>query len=164
MVADLVRWFFLSGLPRGSGRRLAWIRGDIERVLHDDVAIGMSALTVELELIARAASDPVLGARIEAARDSVCRLVDDVRRVGAMIYPPVLRGVGDLGATLLSVAERLGLRLRLDLPRYELATEAKVRAGLFVADLMYTLSPQTTVAVRVRGRNWVRVRVTKEQA
>ncbi|MET0135811.1 MAG: histidine kinase [Kibdelosporangium sp.] len=153
-----------SRVLRAPDRRLTELRHDIERALHDDVAIGMSALTIELDLIAVAASDPAVGARIDAVRTAVCRVIEELRQVGSAIYPPALGSVDGLGAALRAVAERRHLKLRLDLPPHELTAEARIRTGLLVADHMLTLPPGTEVGVRVRGRRFLRVHVIEQRA
>lgn len=149
---------------RAPDRRLTELRQDIERTLHDDVAIGMSALTIELDLIAVAAADPAVGARIDAVRTAVCRVIEELRQVGSAIYPPALGSVDGLGSALRAVAERRHLELRLDLPRHELSAEAQVRTGLLVSDHMLTLPPGTEITVRLRGKRFLRVHVIERRA
>jgi hypothetical protein len=152
----------LSSLLRAPGRDAAELRFDLERTLHDGAATGISALAVELGVISISTNDPGLGARIDAVHGIVHRILDDLRVVGAILYPPVLVSAG-LGPALRAVAERCDLRLRLDLPRHDLGAEARSRTGLLVADHLWTLCPGTAVRVRVRGRRFVRVRITEEQ-
>jgi len=138
----------------------AAFRYDLERRLHDEVAIGMSAMAAQLDLVAVTASDPDLHARIGTLRATLCRVVDFVRDVGKSIYPPVLGGA-DFGAALRAVADHRDLKLQLDLPPYELAAQTRARVGLLVSDHLNTLSPGTVVRVRVRGRRLVRVSITE---
>jgi hypothetical protein len=161
-LAGSARWWdrWSPRLLVAPGRRAAALRYDLELALHDGVATGLSALALELDLAAMSTKDPVLGARIDDARGTVFRVVDDLRRLSGTIYPPVLRG-GGLGPALRAVAERRDLRLSLDLPRHDLCEEAWTRTGLLVADHMHTLSAGTAVRVRVRGRRLVRVLITE---
>jgi len=154
------RW--LPGLLRAPDRWIAECRYGLEQSLHDGAATGMSAVAIELDLIAAAVGDPRLGARIDAVRDTVCQAVDELRHLGSAIYPPVLGGAG-LEPAWRALAERRGLRLRLDLPGYDIGEEARARTGLLVADYLHTLSSATMVLVRVRGRRFVRVRITEAE-
>lgn len=147
-------------LLRAPGPSMAAYRYDLERTLHDKVAVGVSALAAQLDLVAVASSDPDVDARIDTVRDTLCRVVDDVREVGKSIYPPVLGGAG-FGCGLRAVADHRNLRLRLDLPPRDLSADGRARVGLLIADHLNTLSPGTVVQVRVRGRRLVRVRITE---
>lgn len=129
--------------------------------MHDGPAAGLSALAIELDLISSGTGDPRQAARIDAARDTVCRLVDHLRLVSATLHPPTL--ADGLEPTLVSVVERCDLRLRVDLPRHELDAWASARTGLLVADHLRTLELGTTVWVRVRGRRFVRVQITEQR-
>lgn len=167
MVRTMVRWFrragaSLPGLLRPPGRVTAQQRHSLERTLHDGAVADISALALELGMISDAVCDAGVAARLAAVRSRVTGIVDDLRRVGSEIYPPVLATAG-LGPGLLAVAERRGLRLLLDLPRAELGAEARSRTGLLVADHFHTLRPGSLVLVRVRGRRLVRVRVTDQE-
>jgi signal transduction histidine kinase len=136
-------------------------RYELEQSLHDGPATGLSALAIKLDLISATTDDPHIAAQIDAAKETVCLLVEHVRLLGAAIHPPTL--ADGLEPAWDSVAERCALRLRLDLPRHELAAQASARAGLLVADHLRTLEPGTTVRVRVRGRRFVRVHITEQQ-
>lgn len=122
----------------------------------------MATLTLNLELISGAVDQQQVRAGLDAARDTLCRVLDELRKLGAAIYPPVLASAG-LRPALLAVAEHRDLTLRLDLPRHDLSREARTRTGLLLADHLLTLSPGTTVVVRVRGRRLVRVWITEER-
>nr|WP_042183549.1 hypothetical protein [Kibdelosporangium sp. MJ126-NF4]CEL15637.1 putative two-component system sensor kinase [Kibdelosporangium sp. MJ126-NF4]CTQ90324.1 putative two-component system sensor kinase [Kibdelosporangium sp. MJ126-NF4] len=166
-MTGIARWLsawdeWLPRLLRAPARGAAEHRRGLEQALHDDVAIGMAALTLKLDLIATSTVDPATGAEIDATRVALCRIIDDLRKVGTSIYPPVLVSAG-LKPALGSVAESLDLRLRLDLPARDLGEDAKSRTGLLVADHLHTLCPGTFVTVRVRGRRFVRVRITAER-
>ena len=137
-------------------------RRGLERVLHDDVAIGLSAMVLRLDLISAVADeDSDLAARVGAARVSVCQLIEDVRRLGGIVYSPVLRGSG-LAPALRATAEYRELRLRLDLPTHDLDVEAQSRVGLLVMDRLNTVCSGTEVRVWIRGRRLVRVRITEK--
>jgi signal transduction histidine kinase len=138
------------------------VRHDLERILHDGAAAGMSALALELGLISMAADDPRVGARVDAAQRLLHRVLDDLRGIGTALYPPVLVS-GGLRAALRALAEHRDLRLRLDLPSHELGTEARSRVGLLVADHLHTLCTGSAVRIRVRGRRYVRVHITDQQ-
>lgn len=138
------------------------LRLDLERDLHDGAAVGISALALELGLISMAAEDAGLGARIEVAQSMLRCVLDDLRGIGTALYPPVLVSA-DLGPALHALAEHRGLRLRLDLPRGALDGRTRSRIGLLVADHLKTLSAGSAVLVRVRGRRFVRVRITDHQ-
>jgi len=147
---------------RAPGRDAVRLRHDLEKDLHDGAAAGMSALALELGLISMEAADPGIGERIDAAQGLLRRVLDDLRGLGTALYPPVLVS-GGLGAALNALAEYRGLRLRLDLPRYEFDTETRSRIGLLVADHLYTLGAGSSVRVRVRGRRFVRVHISDDQ-
>jgi signal transduction histidine kinase len=162
-----VRWFSVRGerLPRvlrTPGRDATECRYRLERTLHDEVAIAMAALVLKLGVIARPAGDSRVSAELDAVQDILCQVIDDLRRIGAAIYPPLLAGSG-LEPALRSFAERHDLPLRLDLPRHDLGAEARSRTALFVVDHLHRLAPGTSVTVRVRGRRFVRVRITEER-
>lgn len=143
---------------RAPGRDTVRMRSDLERALHDGAAAGMSALALELGLISMSATDPRLGAKIDAAQDLLRRAIDDLRVLGTALYPPVLASAG-LGPALRAVAEHRDVRLRLDLPRRELGADASSRVGLLVSDHLHTLCQGSAVRVRVRGRRLVRVHI-----
>lgn len=147
---------------RAPDRQVARMRCDLEKSLHDGAAADMSALALELGLISMSAEDPDTEARIDTALGMLRRAIDELRGIGAALYPPVLVSAG-LGPALRSVAERCDLRLRLDLPRRELGVEARSRTGLLVADHLHTLRPGSAVRVRVRGSRLVRVHITDAQ-
>lgn len=147
---------------RAPGREAVRLRHDLERVLHDGAAAGMSALALELGLISMAADDPRLGARIDAAQGLLSNVLDDLRGIGTALYPPVLVSAG-LEPALRALAEHRDLRLRLDLPSHELNTEARSRVGLLVADHLHTLRTGSAVRVRIRGRRLVRVHIADLQ-
>jgi hypothetical protein len=147
---------------RAPGRQVARLRLDLEKSLHDGAAADMSALALELGLLSMSAEDPQTEARIDTALVVLRRAIDDLRGIGATLYPPVLVSAG-LGPALKSVAERRDVRLTLDLPSRELGVDARSRTGLLVADHLRTLCPGTAVRVRVRGRWLVRVHITDVQ-
>ncbi|MDA3650210.1 histidine kinase [Saccharopolyspora indica] len=166
-VHRLVRWFRWSAaaLPtpiRPPGRTNVRQRYQLERLLHDGAVAEISALALELGMISDTTRDAEAAARVAAAQNRVTGILDDLRRVEAMIYPPVLAGAG-LGPGLRAVAERLDLRLLLDLPRTALGGQARARIGLLIADHLHTLRPGSVVGVRVRGRRIVRVSITDQQ-
>jgi signal transduction histidine kinase len=144
------------------GRDAVRLRHELERVLHDGAAAGMSALALELGLISMAADDPRLGARIDAAQGLLTSVLDDLRGIGTALYPPVLVSAG-LEPALRALADHRDLRLRLDLPGHELDTEVRSRVGLLVADHLHTLCTGSTVRVRIRGRRFVRVHIADQQ-
>lgn len=163
-VHRVVRWFRRAGtllpeLLRPPGRAHVRQRYGLERTLHDGAVADISALALDLGMISATLDDTVVEQRIAAVQTRVSNIIDDLRRVGAVIYPRVL-ATADLGAGLLAVAEQRGLRLLLDLPPDELCAEARSRAGLLVTDHFHTLRPGSVVRVRVRGRRIVRVSIT----
>jgi glucose-6-phosphate-specific signal transduction histidine kinase len=135
-------------------------RYELERRLHDEVAVGMSAIAAQLDLVAVASADPDLDDKIGSVRATLCRVVEHVRDVGKSVFPPVLGGT-DFSAALTAIADHRDVKLQLDLPSYELHAQARARVGLLVCDHLNTLSPGTVVRVRVRGRRLVRVRITE---
>lgn len=149
------------GWLRAPGRHDVQQRYEFEQALHDGPATGLSALAIKLELISVAADDLQVSDQIDAAKNTVCLLVDRMRLLGATIHPPTL--TEGLEPAWASVAERCDLRLRLDLPRHELDAQASARTGLLVADHLRTLEPGTTVRVRVRGRRFVRVQIIEQR-
>lgn len=153
------RWF--PGWLRSPGWEDVEQRYEWERALHDGPAAGLSALAIELDLISSAAGDSRQAARIDAAREAICQLVDRLRRVSATLHPALL--ADGLEPTWVSVAERCDLRLRVGLPRHELDAQASARTALLVADHLRTLEPGTTVWVRVRGRRFVRVQIIEQR-
>jgi hypothetical protein len=166
-VVGVARWFLrrLAWLPvllRAPGPEDVELRRGLERVLHDEVAIGLSAMVLRLDLISSATGDDdELAAKVGAARGTLCQVIEDVRRLGGLVYSPVLRGSG-LAPALRAAAEHRELRLRLDLPVYDLDVDTQNRVGLLVTDRLHTLGPGTGVHVRVRGRKLVRVWITEK--
>lgn len=152
----------LPGLLRPPGRADVRHRFGLERTLHDGAVADMSALALELGMISATVGDTHVEERIAAAQDRLTGILEDLRHVGTVIYPPVLATAG-LGPGLLAVAEHRGLRILLDLPRTELSAEARSRTGLLVADHFHTLRPGSVVRVRVRGRRIVRVTITDRE-
>lgn len=152
---------WLPGWLRVPGRSTARYRFELERALNDGPAAGLSALAVELDLFSAGVADLRLASHVEVLRESVFSLIENVRQLGGMIHPPVL--AEGLEPTCVSVAERYDLRLGLDLPDHELSSQGRLRTGLLVADRLATLEPGTTVRVRVRGRRFVRVRITEQR-
>ncbi|GAA4613333.1 hypothetical protein GCM10023108_13520 [Saccharopolyspora hordei] len=138
------------------------LRYQLERTLHDGAVAEISALALELGMISDSTADEGVAARVEAVQHRVTGILDGLRCVGACIYPPVLASAG-LGPGLRAVAEKLDLRLRLDLPRVELGQAARSRTGLLIADHFHTLRPGSLVRVRVRGRRIVRVSIIDQQ-
>ena len=127
--------------------------------MHDEVTVGLAALALRLGELAE---PPDGDGELRTARALRRRILDVVRRIGLGSYPPLLTHP-DLEPALRSGAERRALRFSLDLPRHRLAPEIRCRAGLFIVDHLQSLSPGTFVAVRVRGRRLVRVRITEER-
>ncbi|MDQ3788461.1 MAG: hypothetical protein M3422_14615 [Actinomycetota bacterium] len=152
----------LPGLLRPPGRVHARQRVGLERTLHDGAVADISVLALELGMISAATADALVEAKVAAAQARVLAILDDLRRVGSVIYPPVLASAG-LGPGLRAVAEHQGLRLLLDLPAAELGAEARSRTGLLIADHLQTLPAGSVVRVRVRGRRLVRVHITDQQ-
>lgn len=151
---------WLPGWLRVPGRGAAQYRFELERALNNGPAERLSALAVELDLFSAGIADLRIAARIEAVRERVCGLIENLRQLGGVIHPPVL--AEGLEPTCVSVAEHCDLRLRLDLPEHDLGRQTRLRMGLLVADHLRTLEPGTTVRVRVRGRRFVRVRITEQ--
>lgn len=149
------------GWLRAPRRSTVEYRYELERALHDGPTADLSALVIELGLISTAAGDAPLAARIDGVRDTVCRMVEGLRLLGATIHPPTL--VAGLEPAWTSVAEHHRLRLVLDLPNHELGAEARCRTGLLVADHLRKLEPGASVRVRVRGRRFVRVHITEQR-
>ncbi|WP_424187001.1 hypothetical protein ACOBQX_03975 [Actinokineospora sp. G85] len=133
------------------------LRHRLEQLVHDGPALRASALSLELGLLAVTATDPCVRDRVDAAQDAVHLVLDDLRRVGEALYPPVLAGAG-IEPALRSVAERQGITLDLDLSAPGLDPGARARTCLLIADHLRTLAEGAAVAVRVRaGKRYVRV-------
>lgn len=158
---DNVRSRWLPRWLRAPGRGAAECRYELERALHDGPVERLSALAIELDLLSATVGDLALVSRVDVLQETVCSLLEQHRRLGAAIHPPVL--ADGLEPTWMSVAERCDLRLRLDLPNHELGAQASTRTGLLVADHLRTLEPGTVVRVRVRGRRFVRVHMTEQR-
>ncbi|MBY8849053.1 histidine kinase [Saccharothrix longispora] len=141
----------------------AELRREFERVLHDGPALRVSALALELGLIAVAVTDPRARERVDAAQGTVRRVLDELRDVGDALYPSVLTSAG-LEPALRAVAERRGLALALDVPPAGIDAATGSRVCLLLTDHLRTLRPETSVTVRVRGgRRLVRVHVSDER-
>ncbi|MDQ2589121.1 hypothetical protein CKY47_35330 [Saccharothrix yanglingensis] len=77
-------------------------------------------------------------------------IVDDLRDVGQVLYPPVLAGAG-LVPALRETADRCGLALDLDVPPSGLTGPSASRVCLLLVDHLRSLRPGTSVVVRIRG-------------
>lgn len=152
----------LPGVLRPPDRDAVRRRYGLERVLHDGPVAEISTLALELGLLSASAKDDCVESKVADLQHRITHILDDLRLVGAAIYPAVLASAG-LGAGLAAVAERRGLRLRLDLPCVDLGDHARSRAGLLVCDYFHTLRPGSVVLVRVRGKRIVRVRITDKE-
>ncbi|WP_434444118.1 histidine kinase [Lentzea sp. E54] len=153
---------FASTRLRAPCRKAADLRREFERSLHDGPALQASALALELELISVATDDPHIRARLDTAQNGVRRMLDDMRGLGEMLYPPVLPGAG-VGPAVRAAGERLGLFLTLDVAAEECDGTARSRICLMIIDHLSTLRPGTAVSVRVRaGRRLAWVRVTQD--
>lgn len=118
-------------------------------------------MVVQLDLLAGTpCADPALAARVDVARSAICHAVEDVRRVGRVLFSPVLRG-GGLANAVRAAAEHRELQLRLDLPDHDFDLAVQTRIGLLVVDRLHALRPNTRVRVRVRGRRFVRVHISE---
>jgi hypothetical protein len=152
----------LPGALWPPGRTAAQLRYGLERKLHDGAAAEISALALELGVLSASIEDAAAEATLASAQRRITHVLDELRQVGAAIYPSVLTS-GGLGPGLAAVAERCGLRLRVDLPCAELGEPALSRTCLLVSDYFHTLRPGSVVRVWVRGRRIVRVRITDHQ-
>ncbi len=154
---------WLPGLLCPPGRVHVRQRVGLERTLHDGAVADISVLALELGMISATAADARVEEKVAVAQERVMAILENLRRVGSVIYPPVLASAG-LGPGLRAVAEHQGLRLLLlDLPAGELGAEARSRTGLLIADHFQTLPPGSLVCVRVRGRRLVRVHITDQE-
>jgi signal transduction histidine kinase len=73
--------------------------GDIERAalareLHESIAQRLAALLLQLSAAARDCTDPALGRRLVAARDSAQDLTEEVRFLSQSLHPRVLDDLG----------------------------------------------------------------------
>lgn len=148
------------GIICAPDRTAVRLRSGLERALHDGAASELSAVALDLGMLA-ASSDAGTESKVDMARSKVTKSLDELRWVGSVIYPSVLASAG-LGPALRAVAERRNLKLTLDLPTEELGEEACSRAGLLAADHFQTLPERSAVRVRVRGKRIVRVTITEE--
>jgi hypothetical protein len=151
----------LPAVLRPPGRVHVRQRAGLERTLHDGAVADISVLALELGMISAAADDVRVEEKVAVAQERVLAILENLRRVGSLIYPPVLASAG-LEPGLRAVAEHQGLRLLLDLPAAELGAEARSRTGLLIADHFQTLPRGSLVRVRVRGRRLVRVHITDQ--
>lgn len=148
---------------RPPAREATALRREFERALHDGPALRVSALALELGLIAVSVTDPRARREVDAVQGTVRLVLDELRDVGDALYPSVLTGAG-LGPALRAVAERRGLALALDIPPDPLDAATASRVCLLLADHLRTLPPESAVTVRVRGgRRLVRVHVVSDR-
>ncbi|OLF17645.1 histidine kinase [Actinophytocola xanthii] len=159
-MAGVTEWFpGWAGRLRAPRSHDVEFRLGLERTLHDEVAVSLSAMVVQLDLLAgTTCPDPALAARIDVARSAICDAVEEVRRLGRVLFSPVLRG-GGMANAVRAAAEHGELQLRLDLPDHDFDLAAQKRIGLLVVDRLHALRPNTRVRVRVRGRRFVRVSI-----
>ena len=139
-------------------------RRRLEQALHDEIAVGLSATLLQLDVLARAGDDRLDRARLDRLRDELRQAIDDARALGRVVFSPVLRSSG-LAAAAQAVAEYRHLRLHMDLPDRELDQGTQGRIGLLVVDHLHGLVPVTglRVRVRVRGRRLVRVHIVEDR-
>ncbi|WP_447002017.1 histidine kinase [Saccharothrix isguenensis] len=163
----------MIGLVRGLLGRTRWLRPpaceatalrrEFERALHDGPALRVSALALELGLIAVAITDPRARGKVDAVQGTVRLVLDELRDVGDALYPSVLTSAG-LGPALHAVAERRGLALALEVPPDPIDAATASRVCLLLTDHLRTLRPESAVTVRVRGgRHLVLVQVVSDQ-
>jgi two-component system sensor histidine kinase UhpB len=70
-------------------------RGRISRELHDGVGQSLTALKMQLEMLAReAAGDPALAARLAALTEVADRSLQDVRQMSRLLRPQMLDELG----------------------------------------------------------------------
>jgi signal transduction histidine kinase len=80
-------------------------RRELERRLHDGPALRLAALSLELGLVAMELRETVAGGRVAGLQDQVRVIIEELREIGAEIYPPIL-GVAGIGPALRAYGER----------------------------------------------------------
>ncbi len=165
-------WYFLGPEPQDELRRrieeLASSRAGvvvavhderrrIERDLHDGVQQRLVALGMLLGRARRGQDAARTRALLEQAHEESRQALDELREVAWRVYPTVLDEAG-LRAALQTVAERVGLPVRLD---YGLTAEpaTEVRTVAY-----FVVSEAVTNAVKHSGAQPVHIAVTRAPA
>lgn len=142
-------------------------RAALARELHDSTAQHVAALLLELASVARDVHDPVLAARLGAARDVAAAILEEVRTLSESVHSAVLDDLG-LAAALRKLARDASAGTGIDvdvnadaasarLPRdaervlYHVAQEAVRNAALHAAPrrIHLTLSPRAPATLEV---------------
>lgn len=130
-------------------------RRDLERRLHDGPALRLSTLSIELGLAVVELRDPAARARLRRLQREVEVIAEELRDIGAAIYPPVLAAAG-VGPALRAYAERRRLPLTVVAGPERFPDPVEAAAYFAVADALDADPGRAaTVTVRREGANVV---------
>jgi hypothetical protein len=107
---------------RAAARRQWTARRDLERRLHDGAALRLSALALQLGLLHHrhpaGGGEPggQLAAAVEELQDGLHLVLQELRDVAGLLYPPLLDEAG-LGPALREAVGRCPVPVRIDAPR-----------------------------------------------
>ncbi|MCV2491158.1 sensor histidine kinase [Geodermatophilus sp. YIM 151500] len=110
-------------------------RRRLERDLHDGAQQRLLALTIQLGAVRTAVADEATKELVDAARADLRCAVEELRDLARGLHPPLL-GQAGLGPALESVAERLPLPVRLDVPDRRWSVAAETAAYFLVCEAL----------------------------
>jgi signal transduction histidine kinase len=126
-------------------------RRRLERDLHDGAQQRLLALTMQLGAVRTAVDDDATRQLVDAARADLRQAVAELRDLARGLHPAVLSQAG-LGPALESVAERLPVAVRLDVPAERYPPTVETAAYFLACEAM-------TNAAKHAGADQVRVTV-----
>ena len=128
-------------------------RRRLERALHDGLQQDLIAVSVQLQLLARALDDDPPAARIlvdevqQAVRDALAR----AQELARSIYPPLLE-LGGLGDALRDAARAAGVAAQIDAAVGRYSSELEAAVYFCVASAITSLAPGAELAVLLREK------------
>ncbi|MFD2090809.1 sensor histidine kinase [Blastococcus deserti] len=130
-------------------------RRRLERDLHDGAQQRLLALTMQLGAVRTAVTDEDTRALVDTARAGLRQAVAELRDLARGLHPAVLSQAG-LGPALESVAERLPVPVRLDVPAERYPATVETAAYFLACEAMTNAAKhadagQVRVTVRASG-------------
>jgi signal transduction histidine kinase len=121
-----------------AGARRQWSgRRALERQLHDGAALRISALALRLGLLRHTVpgAGPEFRTAVEDLQDELHLVLQELRDVAGLLYPPLLDEAG-LGPALREVADRMETPVRIDAPDDRFGPAAEGAAYFAVAECL----------------------------
>ena len=132
-----------------AGARRQWLgRRALERQLHDGAALRISALALRLGLLRHTVpgAGPEFRTAVEDLQDELHLVLQELRDVAGLLYPPLLDEAG-LGPALREVAARCPVPVHVDAPDERFGPDAEGAAYFAVLGCL----PQPGDGVRPAG-------------